>query len=131
MVSLLILQHMFDVGDEVAVKQWLQNLYWQHLSGMTSFQWKIPWDPTELIKFRQHIGLACAEKLLAWTIACHQQAGTVQAATMIIDSTVQEKNVTTPRDHKLYRRIAESLLALAGSTAMCCDGVIDVPSASR
>lgn len=34
---------------------------------------------------------------------------------MVIDSAVQEKNLTTPRDHKLYRRIAERLLALVAS----------------
>ena len=115
MVSLLLLQRMFDVSDEQVVKQWVQNPYWQNFSGMTSFQWKIPCDPTELIKFRARIGREGAEKLLAWTIETHQREGNVQAETVIIDSTVQEKNITTPRDHKLYRRIAERLLALAAS----------------
>ena len=115
MVSLLLLQRMFDVSDEQVVKQWVQNPYWQNFSGMTSFQWKIPCDPTELIKFRKRIGREGAEKILAWTIETHQREGNVQAETVIIDSTVQEKNITTPRDHKLYRRIAERLLALAAS----------------
>lgn len=115
MVSLLLLQRMFDVSDEQVVKQWVQNPYWQNFSGMTSFQWKIPCDPTELIKFRNRIGREGAEKILAWTIETHQREGNVQAETVIIDSTVQEKNVTTPRDHKLFRRIAERLLALAAS----------------
>jgi len=115
MVSLLLLQRMFDVSDEQVVKQWVQNPYWQHFSGMTSFQWKIPCDPTELIKFRKRIGREGAEKILAWTIETHQREGNVQVQTVVIDSTVQEKNVTTPRDHKLYRRIAERLLALAAS----------------
>ena len=115
MVSLLLLQRMFDVSDEQVVKQWVQNPYWQHFSGMTSFQWKIPCDPTELIKFRKRIGREGAEKILAWTIETHQREGNVQARTVVIDSTVQEKNITTPRDHKLYRWIAERLLALAAS----------------
>jgi hypothetical protein len=51
MVSLLLLQRMFDLSDEQVVKQWVQNPYWQNFSGMTSFQWKIPCDPTELMKF--------------------------------------------------------------------------------
>ena len=40
MVSLLLLQRMFDLSDEQVVKQWVQNPYWQNFSGMTSFQWK-------------------------------------------------------------------------------------------
>jgi IS5 family transposase len=118
MVSLIMLQRMFDVSDEAAVKQWVQNPYWQHLSGMTSFQWEVPCDPTELVKFRKRIGREGAEKILHWTIECHQADGTVQAQVVVIDSTVQEKNVMVPRDHKLYRRIAERLLALAASEAV-------------
>ena len=115
MVSLLLLQRMFDESNEQVVKEWVQTSYWRHFSGMTSFQWKIPCDPTELIKFRKRIGREGAEKILAWTIETHQREGNVQAETVIIDSTVQEKNITTPRDHKLFRRIAERLLALAAS----------------
>lgn len=115
MFSLIMLQRMFDVSDEAAVKQWVQNPYWQYLSGMTSFQWEVPCDPTELVKFRKRIGREGAEKILHWTIECHQAEGTVQAEVVVIDSTVQEKNVMVPRDHKLYRRVAERLLALAAS----------------
>ncbi len=56
MVSLLLLQRMFDESNEQVVKEWVQTSYWRHFSGMTSFQWKIPCDPTELIKTRNRIG---------------------------------------------------------------------------
>ena len=115
MVSLLMLQRLFDVSDEDVVKQWVQNPYWQFFSGMMTFQWKVPCDPTELVKFRHRIGPSGAEAILAWSLGHHRQAGTVQTTTVVIDTTVQEKNVMTPRDHKLYRRIAERLIALAAA----------------
>jgi transposase, IS5 family len=93
MVSLLVLQRMFNVSDEDVVKGWVQNPYWQHLSGMTSFQWRIPCDPTELVKFRQRIGLAGAEKILAWTISCHRTAGTVQANGIHVHPKISEKSI--------------------------------------
>ena len=113
MVSLLLLQRMKDLSDEELVKQWVQNPYWQFFSGMTAFQWKLPCDPTELGKFRHRIGPEGAEQIFAWTVELHTDAGHVQATTVVIDTTVQEKNITTPRDHKLYRRIIERLWSLA------------------
>jgi IS5 family transposase len=113
MVSLLLLQRMKDLSDEEIVKQWVQNPYWQFFSGMASFQWSIPCDPTELGKFRKRIGPDGAEQIFAWTVEMHGETGRMQAETVVIDSTVQEKNITTPRDHKLYRRIIERLWSLA------------------
>ena len=113
MVSLILLQRMFDRSDENVVKEWVQNPYWQFFSGMTVFQWDVPFDPTELVKFRKRIGPDGCEAILGWTVSVHQEDNRVQAATVVIDSTVQEKNVMTPRDHKLYRRVAERLLVIA------------------
>jgi IS5 family transposase len=112
-VSLILLQRMKNLSDEEVVKQWVQNPYWQFFSGMTTFQWTLPCDPTELGKFRKRIGPDGAEQILAWSVSEHQKRNTVQASVVVIDSTVQEKNVTTPRDHKLYRRVIERLWSLA------------------
>lgn len=79
MVSPLRLQRLKNVSDEEAVKQWVQNPYWQFFSGMTSFQWTIPCDPTELGAFRRRIGPDGAEQMLAWSIGEHRQEGTMQA----------------------------------------------------
>jgi IS5 family transposase len=114
MVSLVLLQRLKNVSDEEVVKQWVQNPYWQFFSGMTTFQWTIPCDPTELGKFRKRIGPEGAEQILAWSVGEHRQQNTVQASVVVIDTTVQEKNVMTPRDHKLYRRVIERLWSISG-----------------
>jgi IS5 family transposase len=113
MVSLILLQRLKNVSDEEVVKQWVQNPYWQFFSGMATFQWTIPCDPTELGKFRKRIGPEGAEQILAWSLGEHRRQNTVQASVVVIDSTVQEKNVMTPRDHKLYRRVIERLWGIS------------------
>lgn len=39
MVTLLMLKQMYDLGDETVIEQWVENPYWQYLSGETTFQW--------------------------------------------------------------------------------------------
>ena len=115
MIGLLILAELRKFSDEETVKEFCQNVYWQYFCGYEIMSWEAPCHPTELGKFRQRIGPDGVEAILAWTIAHHQRQGTVQTQLVVIDSTVQEKNITTPRDHKLYRTIAETVLGLAAS----------------
>jgi IS5 family transposase len=115
MIGLLILAEMRKFSDEEAVKEFCQNFYWQYFCGYETLTWEAPCHPTELGKFRQRIGPDGVEAILTWTVAHHQEKGNVQTKLVVIDSTVQEKNVTTPRDHKLYRKIAETILGLAAA----------------
>lgn len=115
MIGLLILAEMRKFSDEEAVKEFCQNVYWQYFCGYRTMSWEAPCHPTELGKFRHRIGPDGVEAVLAWSVAQHQAAGRVQVKSVVIDSTVQEKNITTPRDHKLYRKIAETVLALASA----------------
>ena len=113
MIGLLILSELRRFSDEDTVKEFCQNIYWQSFCGYETLTWEAPCHPTELGKFRQRIGPDGVEAILGWTIQHHQGEGSVQAEMVVIDSTVQEKNVTTPRDHKLYRKIAETVLTMA------------------
>jgi IS5 family transposase len=119
MVGLLILAEMRHFSDEEAVKEFCQNVYWQFFCGYKTMSWEVPCHPTELGKFRKRIGPDGVERVLQWTVAHHQQQGSVQTKMVVIDSTVQEKNVTPPRDHKLYHRIAETVLAMAAAENIC------------
>lgn len=40
MVSLMLLKHLYDLGDETVLTAWVQNPYFQYFSGMDTFQWK-------------------------------------------------------------------------------------------
>src|SRR5271154_6980942 len=90
----------------------------RHFCDYETMTWDAPCHPSELGKFRKRIGPEGVEAILGWTIQHHQDQGSVQSQMVIIDSTVQEKNVTTPRDHKLYRKIAETVLSLAATESI-------------
>lgn len=111
MVSLLLLKQMFNLGDETVVAGWVQNPYWQFLSGCEEFQWELPCDPSDLVYFRQRIGDTGAQLLLSVSARMHGRKA--REETVVVDTTVQEKNVTHPVDSKLHRRIVEHCWRLA------------------
>jgi IS5 family transposase len=111
MVSLLLLKQMFNLGDETVVERWVENPYWQFLSGFEDFQWELPCDPSDLVYFRQRIGEAGAQLILAVSAQMHGPAA--RETTVVVDTTVQEKNITHPVDSKLHVRIIEHCRRLA------------------
>jgi len=111
MVSLLLLKQMFNPGDETVVARWVENPYWQFLSGFEDFQWRLPCDPSDLVYFRQRIGEAGAQLLLAASAQLHGRAA--QERTVVVDTTVQGKNITHPVDSKLHLRVIEHCRRMA------------------
>lgn len=111
MVALLLLKQMYNLSDESVVKHWVENPYWQHFSGMEHFQWELPCDPSDLVYFRQRIGPEGVQQLLGMSAKLHGTAA--QEPQLVIDSTVQEKNITYPVDSKQYRKIVQRCWKLA------------------
>ncbi len=111
MVGLSILKHLEDLSDEVLIQRWIQNPYYQSFTGEIEFQWQLPCDPSDLTYFRKRIGKEGFEKVLAASIALHQEKAIEDE--MCIDTTVQEKNITFPTDAKQYRKIHGQLLKMA------------------
>jgi len=98
MVGLLILKQLEDLSDENAVLQWKRNPYYQYFCGMTEYQPALPCDPTDLVYFRKRIGKEGVEEIFAMSVALHGKDA--EEKQVIIDTTVQEKNVTYPTDGK-------------------------------
>jgi transposase, IS5 family len=111
MVALLLLKQLNDLGDETVVAQWVHNPYWQYLSGESVFQWKPPIEPTDLVHFRQRIGEDGMQAIFALSIRLHGKAA--QEKEVVIDTTVQEKNITFPTDTKLRHRIMQRCVKIA------------------
>lgn len=112
MISLLLLKQMFDKGDETVVEEWQQNPYWQYLSGVETFQWKVPCEPSDLVHFRNRIGQAGMKRIFEVSVSLHGKA-VAKEKEVVIDTTVQEKNIAYPTDTNLYRKIAQQCVKIA------------------
>lgn len=111
MVGLLLLKQLFNQGDETVVAAWVQNPYWQYFCGMGEFQWQVPCDPSDLVYFRQRIGEAGVQRILQASALLHGPAA--QEKEVVVDTTVQEKNITHPTDTKLTHKIIRRCWKLA------------------
>jgi len=116
MLSLLILKQLYDLSDETIVERWVENPYFQFFSGESVFQWHFPCHPTDLVYFRKRIGEEGVEKILKVSIALHGKRAMEKE--VLVDTTVQEKNITFPTDTKLYKRIIEHCVAIAEKEAI-------------
>lgn len=65
MVGLSYLKHIYDLSDEAVCERWRENPYWQFLCGREYFEHELPCDPSSLTRWRNRIGPAGMEKLLA------------------------------------------------------------------
>jgi len=106
MVGSMLLKQMFNLGDETFVARWIENPYWQYFCGETFFQYDKPYDPSEFVHFRKRIGEVGAQKILKLSIDLFDTKE-VHEKEVLIDTTVQVKNITFPTDSKLHKRIIE------------------------
>ncbi len=113
MVGLLLLKQLENLSDERVVEAWVQNPYYQAFCGMEHFQWEFPCSPTDLVHFRKRIGEAGVEKIFQASVALHGKAGLERE--VVIDTTVQEKNITFPTDTKLRVKVMGRCWKLASA----------------
>ncbi|NUB46844.1 IS5 family transposase [Fertoebacter nigrum] len=114
--GLLYLQHAYRLSDEAVVARWVENPYYQHFTGETFFQHKLPIDPSSLTRWRGRIGEEGVEWLLTQTIRAGQRSGAIDGDSLkrvAVDTTVTEKAIAHPTDARLYERARDQLVALA------------------
>ena len=115
MAGLLYLKHAYDLSDEAACERWLENPYWQFFTGEVFFQTCLPCDSSSLTRWRQRLGEAGMEELLAQTINAAKAMKAVDArelSRVIVDSTVQEKAIAHPADSRLLEVARRKLVLL-------------------
>lgn len=112
MSGLLMLKQLYDLSDESVVEQWLMNPYFQYFCGMQAFSHERPCHPSDLTKFRQRIGEEGVNAIFFVSVKLHDDKQ-VEEKTVIVDSTVQEKNITYPTDSKFAITIINRLNKLA------------------
>jgi len=111
-VGVILLKRTYNESDESVVDRWKENPYWQHFCGEVNFQHEWPFDPTELVKFRKRMGEQGMERILKLSIDLFEEKE-IQEKKVLVDSTVQEKNITFPTDTKLQKKIVEKCRFIA------------------
>jgi transposase, IS5 family len=116
MVGLHYLKYTHDLSDEAVLREWVENPYWQYLSGMRFFEHQFPIDPSTMSRWRSRISEAGAEELLKETIQAGLRLRIIkpsQLKRVNVDTTVQEKHIRFPTDARLYDRMRQRLVKAA------------------
>jgi transposase, IS5 family len=116
MAGLSILKHTYDLSDEVLCERWLENPYYQFFCGEEFFQHRLVFDRSSLTRWRQRMGEERLQALLQESLSVAAKTHAIRPADLnriIVDTTVQPKNVMFPTDARLLNRAREILVRLA------------------
>ena len=121
MAGLAILKHTFDLSDEELCARWVENPYFQFFCGEEFFLHELPFDRSSQTRWRQRMGEERIASLLQESLSVAVRTGAMapqDTRRVVIDTTVQPKNVMFPTDAKLLNRAREKLVALARKTGI-------------
>jgi IS5 family transposase len=116
MAGLAILKHTFNVSDEVLCERWVENPYYQLFCGEEFFRHKLPFERTSITRWRQRMGEERITALIQESLNVATRIGAARPqdfTKIIVDTTVQPKNVMFPTDAKLTHRALMKLVWLA------------------
>ena len=104
MVGLLMLKQLEDLSDENVVLQFKRNPI---LLRYPTYTPAMPCNATELVHFRNRIGVAGFELIFKMSVMLHGKKANEN--TVLIDTTVQEKTITYSTESKLAIKIINRL----------------------
>jgi IS5 family transposase len=116
MAGLAILKHMHDLSDEVLCERWVENPYYQFFCGEEFFQHRLVFDRSSLTRWRQRMGEERLQALIQESLSVATRTKAIKPSELsrvIVDTTVQPKNVMFPTDARLLNRAREKLVRLA------------------
>jgi len=114
--GLLILKHLHSLSDEALCARWLENPYFQFFCGEETFRHELPFDRSSLTRWRQRLGDERLAALLQESLSVAHRTGAIETKDLervVIDTTVQPKDVAYPTDVRLQHRMLQKLVALA------------------
>ena len=92
--GLLYLKNAYNFGDKALLETWLENPYWQYFTGGIFFEYKLPFDSSNMTNWRKRIGEEGIEGLLKEIISAAVRLGFIKVSEfkkVNVDTTVQEK----------------------------------------
>ena len=111
MVGILLLKQIENLSDENVVLQWKRNPYYQYFCGLNELQIEEPCHSTDLVYFRKRIGVEGMQLIFKVSVDLHGDVK--EERQVIVDTTVQENNITYPTDGKLAIKIINHLQKIA------------------
>jgi len=121
MAGLAILKFTYDLSDEEVCARWVENPYFQFFCGEEFFLHELPFDRSSMTRWRQRMGEERIAVLLQESLSVAVKTGAMaprDTRHVVVDTTVQPKNVMFPTDAKLLNRAREKLVALAKRTGL-------------
>jgi len=116
MAGLAILKYTFDLSDDEVCARWVENPYFQYLTGEEFFRHELIFERSSMTRWRQRMGEERIAALLQESLAVAVKTGAMKlqdTRRVIVDTTVQPKNVMFPTDAKLLDRARDRLVKLA------------------
>ena len=96
--------------------RWVENPYYQYLCGEEFFRHALPLDRSSITRWRDRMGEERLEALLQESLAVATRTGAMKPndlSRVIVDTTVQPKNITFPTDAKLLHAAINGIVRLA------------------
>ena len=121
MAGLIILKYTHNLSDEALCERWVENPYYQYFCGEEFFRHALVLDRSSLSNWRKRMGEEKVKAILQESLSIATKTGAVkpsQLSEVIVDTTVQPKNVMFPTDARLLNRAREILVRLAKAHAV-------------
>ena len=123
MVGCLLLKQMENLGDETLAEKWIRDPYMQYFCGMSCFEHRFPFDPSDFVHFRKRIGEEGFEIIFEYSVRMHNEENKVEKPTAPVkwhlsDTTVQENNTTYPTDSKLCKKVIDACNRIAADAGL-------------
>jgi IS5 family transposase len=116
MAGLAILKHTYDLSDEALCERWVENPYYQYFCGEEFFQHRLVFDRSSMTRWRNRVGEDRLQALLQESLSVATKTDAIKPSELsrvIVETTVQPKNVMFPTDARLLNRARKKLLRLA------------------
>jgi transposase, IS5 family len=116
MAGLAIVKHADNLSDEDLAERWVRDPYYQYLCGEEFFRHEAPFDRSSCTRWRQRQGDERLSQLVLEALRIGHKTKALSAKDLqrvVVDTTVQPKNIAHPTDHRLLWKAIEKLAKLA------------------
>ena len=116
MVGLHYIKHTYNLSDEAVLLGFVESPQWQYFCGSEYYVSDPPCDRSSMTYWRRRIGEEKMGLLLKETIEVAKRCGFAKKGEfqeIVVDTTVQEKNIEFPTDSGLYYKALKRLVRLS------------------